>query len=120
MTLTGFFSQRPIFTWNPAGGIPDFIKTLYQNILGRDPLPEVHSEINYWKNHTLFHGIASTISGFFTSDEFKAKNFLFSQEVVVDNSIVLFLDAKADGMGKIIGLTGSDTVTRFKRLLAIA
>ena len=62
----------------------DFIKTLYQNILGRDPLPEDHPNIDHWKNHTRFHGIASTISGFFTSDEFKAKNFMFPQDVVVD------------------------------------
>ena len=62
----------------------DFIKTLYQNILSRDPLPEDHPNIDHWMNHTHFHGIASTISGFFTSDEFKAKNFKFPQEVVVD------------------------------------
>ena len=60
----------------------DFIKTLYQNILSRDPLPEDDPNVDHWMNHTRFHGIASTISGFFTSDEFEAKNL--PQEVVVD------------------------------------
>ena len=62
----------------------DFIKTLYQNILSRDPFPEDHPNIDHWMNHTHFHGIASTISGFFTGDEFKDKNFKFPQEVIVD------------------------------------
>ena len=62
----------------------DFIKTLYQNILSRDPLPGDNPNIDHWMNHTRLHGIASTISGFFTSDEFKAKNFEFPQEAIVD------------------------------------
>ena len=62
----------------------DFINTLYQNILSRDPLPEDHPNLDNWLNHTHFHGIASTISGFFAGDEFKAKNFRFPQEVIVD------------------------------------
>ena len=64
--------------------MPDFIKTLYQNILSRDPLPDDHPNIDHWLDHTNLHGIASTISGFFTCDEFKAKNFKFPQEVIVD------------------------------------
>ena len=80
--MLNWVSLRPIFTWNPADGMPDFIKTLYQNILSRDPLPEDHPNIDHWMNHTRFHGIASTISSFFTSDKFKAKNF--PQGVVVD------------------------------------
>ena len=64
--------------------MPDFIRTLYQNILSRDPLPDDHPSIDHWMNHTNFHGIASTISGFFASDEFKAKNFEHPQEVIVD------------------------------------
>ena len=117
--MLNWVSLRPIFTWNPADGMPDFIKTLYQNILSRDPLPEDHPNIDHWMNHTRFHGIASTISSFFTSDEFKAKNF--PQGVVVDKLYRSILGPKADGMGGgIIGLTDSDTATRFKQLLANA
>ena len=81
-TVSLGFAHRPIFTWNHTGGIPDFIKTLYQNVLSRDPLPEDHSDIDHWINHTSFHGIASTIGEFRASDPFRAKNF--PQEVVVD------------------------------------
>ena len=35
----------------------------------------IHPNIDHWMDHTRLHGIASTISGFFTSDEFEAKNF---------------------------------------------
>jgi hypothetical protein len=38
--------------------------------------------IDYWTNHTRFHGIASTISGFFISDGFQAENL--PHEVIVD------------------------------------
>ena len=62
--------------------MPDFIETLHQNVLSRDPLPDDQPNINDWLDHARFHGIASTISGFFTCDEFKAKNL--PQEVVVD------------------------------------
>ena len=81
---SNWVSLRPIFPWNPAGGMPDFIKTLYQNILSRDPLPDDHPNIDHWMDHTRLHGIASTIGRFFTSDEFKAKNFEYYQEVIVD------------------------------------
>ena len=57
----------------------DFVKTLYQNILSLDPDNERSS---HWANHTRFFGIASTISGFFTSDRFQAKHF--PHEVSVD------------------------------------
>ena len=48
---------------------------MYQNILGRDPEFDVSS----WTNHT---GIASTISKFFTSEEFRAKRL--PHEDIVD------------------------------------
>ena len=60
---------------------PILSKPLLQNILSRDPFPEDHPNIDHWMNHTRFHGIAPTIGGFFTIDEFKAK---FPQDVVVD------------------------------------
>jgi Domain of unknown function (DUF4214) len=59
--------------------MPDFVKTLYQNILSRDPDDEGSS---HWTNYTRFYGIASTIGGFFTSDEFQTKRF--PREDVVD------------------------------------
>ena len=61
-----------------------------QNILGRDPLPDDHPNIDDWMNHTHLHGIASTISGFFTSDEFEAKNFKFppnKKEVIIADKL---------------------------------
>jgi hypothetical protein len=48
---------------------------LYQNILGRDP----KFDVSRWTNHT---GIASTISKFFTSDEFQLKRL--PHEDIVD------------------------------------
>jgi hypothetical protein len=59
--------------------MPDFVKTLYQNILSCDP---DDGGSFHWTNHTRFHGIASTISGFFTCDEFQAKHF--PREDIVD------------------------------------
>ena len=53
---------------------------MYHNVLSR----EVQSDdsIGTWINHVRFHGIASTITGFFTSNEFQSKNLPL--EVVVD------------------------------------
>ena len=59
--------------------MPDFVKTLYQNILSRDPDNEGSS---HWTNHTRFFGIASTIGGIFTCDEFQDKHF--PHEDIVD------------------------------------
>ena len=59
--------------------MPHFVKTLYQNIFSRDPDNE---GLSHWTDHTRFFNIASTISGFFTSDEFQAKQL--SREDIVD------------------------------------
>ena len=59
--------------------MPDFVKTLYQNILSRDPDNE---GLTHWTERTRFFPIASTIAGIFTSDEFYAKHF--PREVIVD------------------------------------
>jgi uncharacterized protein DUF4214 len=48
--------------------IPGFVKTLYRNILDRDL--EDQASIDYWTNRIHFHGISSTISMLFTSDDF--------------------------------------------------
>ena len=59
--------------------MPGFVKTLYYNILSRDPN---NDESSHWTNHTRFFGIASTISGIFTSNKFQAKHF--PHEEIVD------------------------------------
>ena len=86
MSIKHFFHEdlnlyyRPILTWHSPGGISHFIKTLYHNVLSR----EVRSDesIDFWINHTRFHGIAATITGVFTTDEFQAKEF--PHEDIVD------------------------------------
>ena len=55
------------------------MKTLYQNILSRDPDNE---EVSHWTEFTRFFRIASTIGGIFTTDEFEAKQF--PREAIVD------------------------------------
>ena len=69
---------RPISNWHAAGGIAHFIQTLYHNVLNR----QSDDGIEDWTNHTRFNGIASTITGFFTSDEFQTKNL--PHEAIVD------------------------------------
>jgi hypothetical protein len=76
--------------------MPDFIKTLYQNILSRDP--ESQSVIEKWTNHTNSYGIASTIAGFFTSDEFKARHP--SQDTIVDKLYRSILGREPEPEGK--------------------
>lgn len=84
--------HRPIFTWNPANRIPDFVKTLYQNILNHDPDT---GGPPHWANHTRFFGIASTISGIFICDEFQAKNF--PREDIVDKLYRSILGRESKG-----------------------
>ena len=72
-----------------------FVKTLYRNILDRDL--EDQASINYWTNHFRFHGISSTISMLFTSDDFRAMNL--SSEAIVDKlySSILGREGEWDG-----------------------
>ena len=70
INLTSFLSlHRPIFEWNPSGA-DDFSRTLYQNILSRDP---EEGACHYWGNNTRAHGVASTINASITSKEFHLK-----------------------------------------------
>ena len=71
--------RRPIFKWHSISGIPGFIKTLYQNILSRDP---AEGACDAWANHTRSHGVASTFNEFFTSEELH--NHHFPHEDIVD------------------------------------
>jgi hypothetical protein len=95
VTVSLLLLRRPIFVFRANGGIPGFIKTLYQNILNRDV--EIQEGIDYWTEQTRFHGIAPTIATFFTCNEFLAQNH--SQEVVVDKlySSILGREGRGDG-----------------------
>jgi Domain of unknown function (DUF4214) len=122
---------RPILTWHSAGGISHFIKTLYHNVLSRNIRSD--DNIDFWINHARFHGIAATVTGFFTSDEFQTKNL--PQEVVVDKlyrSILgrdgegdeknIQLDRLRDGLAIHIvvnGLVGSDEYSQKAQLGAV-
>jgi hypothetical protein len=56
-------------------GIPDFIRTLYHNILDRSPdRAESQFMITHWTKHAVTHDLAATINEFFVSDEFLGKN----------------------------------------------
>lgn len=92
-----------IYHWNSqaGGGMPDFVKTLYQNILDRDP--ESQAVIDGWTNHAHHHGITETIGGFFNSDEFKAK--YFPHEIIVDKLYcsILGCEPEAGGMNYWLG-----------------
>jgi hypothetical protein len=76
--------------------MPDFVKTVYQNILDRDP--ESQAVIYGWTNHAHSNGIAETIWGFFNSDEFKAKNS--PHEIIVDKLYRSILGREAEEEGK--------------------
>ena len=77
-------------------GIPDYVKALHRNILDLDL--EDQAYIDYWTNHVRFHGISSTISMLFTSDNFKAKNL--PPEDIVDKLYTSILERGAEWDGK--------------------
>ena len=76
--------------------IPGFVKTLYREILDCDLEDQV--SIVYWTNHVRFHGISSTISMLFTSDDFQDKNF--SPEAIVDKLYRSILGREGEWDGK--------------------
>jgi hypothetical protein len=85
-----------IAVWDPTGGIPDFIRTLYLNVLDRDP--ESQEVIDY---HTMIahnRGLAVAIDGFFNSPEYHAKKL--STEVTVKKLYrsILGREPESDGM----------------------
>lgn len=82
--------------WVPSGGIPDFIRTLYQNILDRDP--ESQTAIDYWIRYTYEHGLASTIGGFFTSREYTARGM--SPEATAEKFYIAVLGRQAEPGGR--------------------
>lgn len=76
--------------------IPSFVKTLYRNILDCDL--EDQASIDYWTNHVRFHGISSTISMLFSSDDFRAMNL--SSEAIVDKLYSSILGREGEWDGK--------------------
>ena len=74
----------------------DFVKTLYQNILDRDP--ESQTAIDFWSRHTYDKGLARTIGSFFTSDEYTAR--CMSVEATVDKFYLAVLDRQAEPEGR--------------------
>lgn len=59
---------------------------------------EDQASIDYWTNHVRFHGISSTISMLFTSDDFKVKNL--PQKVIVDKLYSSILEREGEWDGK--------------------
>jgi Domain of unknown function (DUF4214) len=76
--------------------IPGFVKTLYRNVFDRDL--EDQASIDYWTNHVRFHGISSTISMLFTSDDFKVMKL--SSEATVDKLYSSILGREGEWIGK--------------------
>ena len=74
--------------------IPSFIKKLYRNILDRDL--EDQASIEYWTNHVRFHGISSTISMLFSSNEIKN----LPPDVIVDKLYSSILGREGEWDGK--------------------
>ena len=83
--------------------IPGFVETLYRNILDRDP---DQASIDHWTNHIRFHGISSTISMLFTSDDFMIRNL--PHEVIVDKfySSILGREGQWDGKNYLLERLG--------------
>jgi len=91
--------------WHSSCGLAEFVRTLYRNILDRDP--ESKESVEFWTTHSTAHGLASTLNGFFHSDEFKSKNHL--PEAIVDRLYrsILSREPEADGKAHWLGRLGS-------------
>ena len=74
--------------------ISGLVKTLYRKIFDRDL--EDQASLEYWTNHVRFHGISSTISILFSSDEIKN----LSREVIVDKLYSSILEREGEWDGK--------------------
>jgi hypothetical protein len=87
----------PISQWNRSGGIPDFIRTLYNNILDRHP--ESEAVIDYYTRYTHSKGLASTIGAFFTSAEYRAKSM--STAATVEKLYISILGRDSEPGGRV-------------------
>ncbi|KAF8805912.1 hypothetical protein BYT27DRAFT_7191823 [Phlegmacium glaucopus] len=82
--------------WVRSGGISDFIRTLYWNILGRNP--ENQLAIDNWTRHTYTHGLAHTVGSFFTAEEYTSKGM--STESTVDKLYLAVLGRQVTATGR--------------------
>ena len=85
-----------IHQWNPQGGSKDFVKTLYENVLDREP--ESQGVIDGWAANSDKNGLASTLKGFFNSPEYQGKNH--SVEETVEKLYGSILGRQSDAGGK--------------------
>lgn len=82
--------------WVRTGGVLDFMRTLYQNILDRDP--ESHAAIEGWTREVYARGLAYAVGGFFTSIEYTAKGV--STEATVDKFYLSVLGRHPEAEGR--------------------
>jgi hypothetical protein len=82
--------------WVRSGGILDFIRTLYQNILDRDP--ENSEALESHTLNTYTHGLASTVDNFFMSPEYESRGL--STEATVDKYYLSLLGRQPEAQGK--------------------
>lgn len=101
-------SRHRIRFWHSTCGLPEFIRTLYHNILDRDP--ESKEVVEWWTTHSTSLGLASTLNGFFTSHEFIAKNH--PPEAIVDrlHRSILGREAGVEGQKYWQGKLSSETM----------
>ena len=83
-------------SFNFSTELPGFVKTLYRNVLDRDL--EDQASIDYWSNHVRFHGISSTISMLFNSDDFRVMNL--PPAAIVDKLYTSILGREGEWDGK--------------------
>ena len=79
-----------------TGGILDFMRTLYQNILDRDP--ESHTVLEGSTREVYTRGLAYTVGRFFTSPEYTAKGL--PTEITVDKFYLSVLGRHPEAEGK--------------------
>jgi hypothetical protein len=84
--------EPPNGVWVRSGGMPDFIKTLYWNILDRNP--ESQLAIDNWTRNTLTHGLAHTVGSLFTTEEYASKEM--SAEATADKFYLAVMGREAE------------------------
>jgi len=85
-----------IAAWDPHGGIPNFVRTLYQNVLDREA--ESQEVVNHHTNAAYDSGLAAMITGFFNSPEYRAKNRSTDETVKKLYRSILGREAEAGGL----------------------
>lgn len=82
--------------WVRSGGILDFMRTLYQNILDRDP--ESQEVLEWHARNTYTHGLANAVGGFFMSPEYASRGL--SAEATVDRYYLSLLGRQPEAQGR--------------------